>query len=63
MIKILFFFLFALALLGCKESRTVEKDKEILKARFVSYVEGAEKYPIIDKASGVSVRRMRRGRG
>lgn len=46
MIRMFSLFLYALVLLGCKESRTVENDKEAPKARFVSYVEGAEKYPI-----------------
>ncbi len=49
MIKILPLFLFALVLCGCKESRTAESDKELPKARFVSYVENAEKYPVSTK--------------
>ncbi len=51
MIKILFL-CFVLVLCGCEESRTAESDKELPKARFVSYVENAEKYPVSTKPQG-----------
>lgn len=52
MIRMFSLFLFALALCGCKKFRTAENEPEDPKARFVSYVEGAEKYPISTRPQG-----------